>query len=217
MDEGTWQDEYIGELSESFVPIRINGQTGTVALRRYNLGAVPLTIVAEPHGVEVFRIEGQANAATIAAYLQAYIAHADELATSFATLRDDKNDAASHLALGRFYQEVGLTEQAAVRFQAAMKAAEGEAWLEACAGAVTALVGEEQYKKARKLVQKGLARAEDAPPRALLLAKGLVEAGLGNASAARTWFERVSNEHAGSAEAVAAESALNESAGKTSS
>jgi thiol-disulfide isomerase/thioredoxin len=216
MDAGTWQDEYVGELSESFVPIRINGETGTVALKRYNLGAVPLTIVAEPHGVEVFRIEGQANAQVIAAFLEAYLAHAGELASAFATLREDKSDAASHLALGRFYQSVGLTEQAAARLRSAMKTAEGEDWLEACAGAVTVMVEEGQHAKASKLVEKGLDRAGDAPPPALLLAKGLVEAGLGNDSAARPWLERVVNEHAGTAEAKAAERALSELANETS-
>ncbi|MEM7249090.1 MAG: thioredoxin family protein [Acidobacteriota bacterium] len=208
MDEGTWQDETIGELSEAFVAIRINGETGTVALKRYNLGSVPLTIVAEPHGAEVFRLEGQANAKKIAAFLKAYLANAEELATSFAILREEKTDAASHLALGHFYQRVGLTKQAAARHQAAMKSSEGSVWLEACAGAVTALVREGQNKKARKLVEKGLSQAGDAPPPALLLAKGRVEAGQGKASEARGWFERVVNEHAGSTEAKAAARAL---------
>jgi thiol-disulfide isomerase/thioredoxin len=217
MDEGTWQDEYIGELSQHFVPIRINGETGTVALKRYNLGNVPLTIVAEPHGVEVFRIEGQANARKIAAYLEAYLAHAEELAASFATLREDKNDPVTHFTLGRFYQGVGLTEKAGLRFQSAMKNAEGAVWLDACAAAVSALVQGGQYKKARKLVEKGLARAGDAPSPALLLAKGRVEAGLGKPSAARPWFERVVNEHAGSTEATAAERALSDLSSKTSS
>ena len=217
MDAGTWQDEYIGELSESFVPIRINGETGTVALKRYNLGAVPITIVAEPHGVEVFRIEGQADAQKIAAFLETYLANAQEVEASFATLREDKSDAAAHHALGRFYQRVGLNEQAAVRHQAAMKTAEGALWLDACAGAAAALVDGQQYKKARKLLEKGLDRAGAAPTPALLLAKGLVEAGLGDAAAARAWLERVVNEHAGTAEAEAAERALGElSRGKSS-
>lgn len=217
MDAGTWQDETIGELSEFFVPIRINGETGTVALKRYNLGNVPITIVAEPHGVEVLRIEGQADARKIGAYLEAYLANADELATAFATLREKKADAAAHLALGRFYQRVGLTEQAAARHLTAMNTAEGAAWLDACAGAVTALLAEGRSKKARKLVEEGLKRAGDAPPPALLLAKGRVEESLGETSAARPWFERVLVEHAGSAEAKAAERALNELPGKTSS
>ena len=217
MDAGTWQDETIGKLSEFFVPIRINGETGTVALKRYNLGNVPITIVAEPHGVEVFRLEGQTNARKMAAFLETYLANAEELATCFATLREEKTDAASHLALGRFYQKVGLTEQAAARHLAAMKTAEGAVWLDACAGAVTALVAEGRSKKARKLVEEGLGRAGDAPPPALLLAKGRVEAGLGNAAAARPWFERVVNEHAGSAEARAAERALSKQSSKKSS
>lgn len=217
MDEGTWQDEEIGKLSEHFVPIRINGETGTVALKRYNLGNVPLTIVAEPHGVEVFRIEGQANATRIGAFLNAYLAHADEVEAAFATLREDKNDAASHLALGRFYQKVGLSEKAGARYQSAMKAGEPALWLEACAGAVTTLIADEQTKKARKLVEKGLARAGDAPPASLLLAKARLEAALGHGAEARRWFERVASEHAGSAEARTAARELSELSDDTSS
>lgn len=149
------------------MPIRINSKTGTVALQRYKLENVPLTIVAEPHGMEVFRLEGQANARKIAAFLEASLANAEEQETSFATLREAKTDAASHLALGRFYRRAGLTEQAATRHPAAMKTAEGAVWLDACAGAVTALVEDEQVKRARELLEQGLERAgEDPPPAA---------------------------------------------------
>ena len=111
---------------------------------------------------------------------------------------------------GRFYRKVGLHEKAGFRDQSAMKSAEGADWLDACAGAVEALVAEGQGKKARKLADKGLARAGDAPPPALLLARGRVEAALGKSSAAKPWFERVLNEHAGSTEAAAAAKALSE-------
>ena len=207
MDATTWVDETVGELSKGFVAVKLNSETQAVAAKRYRIQGIPVTLIAEPGGEEVLRLEGEKSPKVIAAYLKTYQKHAATIEAAFGRLRENRKDAEGNLALGAFYLGVGLTDPAIDRYEEALDHAEGELWLRACAGAATAWLDVDP-ERSQELVADGLTRAGDSPPAALLLAKAKVELEASGADAARPWFERVVNEHGDSEEARAARKAL---------
>ena len=201
MDRTTWTDAKVGELAGSFIAAKVNADVEKVPVKRYGLTGYPTVVVAEPGGEEVFRLEGYKGAKAVATYLQTYLDNEDEIASAFGRLRERRNDPAALLALGRFYEKVGLRKSAVTRYEKAMKSAEGDQWLEACIGAGHCLWARKDFKAALKHVEKGLAQAGDSPPPRLLLTMGRLQAGLGRTQDARSWLGRVISEHAASPEA----------------
>ncbi|MEM7246303.1 MAG: thioredoxin domain-containing protein [Acidobacteriota bacterium] len=208
MDNSTWKDVKVGEISKAFTAAKVNADVEKVPVKRYSLVGYPTTIVAAPGGEEVFRLEGYKDAKTVGLYLKTYLKHADDVGAAFAKLRDDRNDADAHLALARFYRTVGKTKRAIARYEKAMKNATGDAWLEACVGSGACLAKKKEYKAASKQLKKALGQAGDSPSAELMLAMGQTEQGLGRNDAARGWYQKVVSGHAGTEEAKKAEKAL---------
>jgi thiol-disulfide isomerase/thioredoxin len=204
MAETTWADAQVGRQSAAFLPVQINSEVELAPAKRYDITGIPVTILAEPGGEPVFRLEGDKDAKVILALLAHYVKNQEVIERSFEALRANRSDAAALVALGGVHAAAGMNESAGDYYLKALKKAEGADWLNACAGAGAALVADQDYKRAQKLLQEGLARSGEAPSAALLLALGRADAGLRDAVSARTSLERVVKDHAGSKEAEAA-------------
>jgi thioredoxin-like negative regulator of GroEL len=208
MNKTTWMNEDIAKLSESFVAGKINADVDKVPVKRYRLSGYPTVIVAEPGGEQVLRLEGYKSAKVVAGYLKTYLKKQDEIHGAFATLRESKNDATAQLELGDFYRSVGLGKFAVKRYESVLKNGSGEQVASAAAGAGHCLAKKEEFKQALKMLEKGMSAAGDRPSADFMLAMARTHAGLGQASEAKSWFDRIVKEHGTSPEAKKARTEL---------
>lgn len=210
MDRTTWRDDDVAELAESFVSAKVNADVEKVPVRRYRLTGYPSVIVAEPGGEEVLRLEGYKDARVVAAYLQAFLRHAEAVTEAHAALRADRRDAEARIVLGDFYRTVGLHESAAEHYTRATRDADGPTLETASARAGASLVHLGDFREACRILRPVARDRAEGAGAELLLALGRAEAGLGNHDAARAAWNRLVSRHPDSSEAAEARQGLAE-------